>query len=179
MTASTPPYTSDSKQFVILQRLTTLLQGITPANGYSLDLTDRVFRGKTVFGAQEPTPFVSILESLRPDPNPLTAGFEKSIREEQWELLVQGWATANQAFPTDGLYGLKAAMEHRLARMVTMTSVGSPAFPDDYRLGRILTDVYIGPGVVRASTPQIGTEALYLPLRLCYKANVTDPWDLS
>lgn len=179
MTASTPPYTNDSKQLVIMQRLTTLLEGITVANGYAMDIKG-VYRGKTVFGANEPTPFVSILESLRPDPNPLTAGYEKAIRDEEWELLLQGWTTASQAFPIDALYNLKAAMEHRLARIITMTDQGSPAFPDDYRLGRILTGAYIGPGVVRAATPQTGgTEALYLPLRVCYKANPLDPWDLS
>lgn len=179
MTASTPPYASDSKQLVILKRLTSLIEGITPANGYTMDLTGRVFRGKMLFGAQEPTPFVAVIEGLRPDPTPATAGFEKAVREEQWELLVQGWTTVSQGFPTDDLYNLKAAVEHRLARMVTMTDQGSPAFPDDYRLGRILTEAHIGPGVIRAATPQIGVEALYLPLRLCYKANVLDPWDVS
>lgn len=170
---------TDTKQLVIMQRLTVLLEGITPANGYDYDLTGRVFRGKSVFGASEIVPFVSILESLRPDPTPLEAGAENVRREEDWELLIQGWATTTQANPTDALYNLKGALEHRLARMVTMDANGSPKFPDDYRLGRIINSARIGPGVVRAATPQTGgTEALYLPLIVRYTANVSDPWAL-
>lgn len=170
----------DTKQLTILKRISVLLEGITIANGYEYDLTGKVFRGKTVFGSDQPTPFVSILESLRPDPTPLVVGPEKMIREEVWELLIQGWTATSSVHPTDALYGLKGAMEKRLARMVLTDSQGNPAFPDDYRLGRILTGARIGPGVVRASTPQVGgTEALYLPVCLSYKADVSDPWALG
>lgn len=178
--------TTPTRQLVIMQRLTALLEGITPANGYEYTLTGRVFRGKTVFGANETVPYISILESLRPDPNPLTAGSEKIVREEQWELLIQGWAATNEKFPTDDLYNLKGAMEHRLARMVATDNTGSPLYPDDYRLGRtggrggLITTARIGPGVVRATTPQPGGVAsLYLPLIICYMANVSDPWALN
>lgn len=179
---------TDTKQLVILKRLTTLLEGITPGNGYDYDLTGRVFRGKAVFGDNEVVPFVSILESMRPDPNPLEAGSEKIRRTEEWELLIQGWAKTSQALPTDDLYNLKGALEHRLARMVAIDDQGSPAFPDDYRLGRdgissrngLITSARIGPGVVRAETPQPGGKAaLYLPVLICYSANVSDPWALS
>ena len=171
---------TDTKQLVILQRLATLIEGITPDNGYDYDLTGRVFRGKTIFGASEVPPFVSILESLRPDPQPMTAGSENMIRLEDWELLIQGWAVNDPANPTDSLYNLKGALEKRLARMVLTTAAGSPAFPDDYRLGRIIASARIGPGVVRAATPQAGgIEALYLPVVICYKADVSDPWALG
>lgn len=183
---------SDTKQLVILQRLTTLLEGITVANGYDYDLMGRVFRGKLLFGDNEPVPFVSILESLRPDPNPMEVGSEKMLRSEDWELLIQGWAKTNQATPTDDLYNLKGALEHRLARMVVTDAQGNPAFPGDYRLGRdgtgsrggLINSARIGPGVVRPETAQIagasgGKAALYLPLIVCYTANVSDPWALS
>lgn len=179
---------TDTKQLVIMQRLTTLIEGITPANGYDYDLTGRVYRGKSVFGANETVPFISILESLRPDPTPLEAGPERMIREEDWELLIQGWAKTNEAFPTDDLYNLKGALEKRLSRIVARDAAGNPAFPDDYRLGRdgtgprsgLVTGARIGPGVVRAATPQTGgVAALYLPMIIRYKANVSDPWALS
>ena len=172
---------ADTKQLTILKRLTTLIEGITPANGYDYDLTGRVHRGRAVFGPETPTPFVSILESLRADPQPTEGGAEKMRREEEWELLIQGWVNLEPANPTDDLYGLKGAIEHRLARMVQMDDQGNPAFPDDYRLGsRLITRARIGPGVVRAATPQTGgTEALYLPLIIGYAANVSDPWALT
>jgi hypothetical protein len=179
---------TDTKQFVIMQRLTVLLEGITPANGYDYDLTGHVYRGKSVFGANETPPFISILESLRPDPAPLEAGSEKLVREEDWEILIQGWAKTSELFPTDDLYNLKGAIEHRLARVVAVDGQGSPVFPDDYRLGRLvsssrgglITGARIGPGVVRAATPQTGgVAALYLPVIIRYIANVSDPWALS
>lgn len=180
---------TDTRQLVIMKRLTTLIEGITPANGYpGYTLTGRVYRGKAVFGANESAPFVSILESLRPDPMPLEAGPEKLIREENWEILIQGWAKTNEAFPTDDLYNLKGALEHRLTRIVAIDGQGNPTFPDDYRLGRdgtgprggLITGARIGPGVVRAATPQTGNiAALYLPMIIRYKANVSDPWALS
>jgi len=171
---------ADTKTLTILKRLTTLLAGITPANGYDLDLTGRVFRGKRVFGDNEPVPFVSILESMRPDAQPDEAGFEKMVRVECLDLLIQGWAKTEQDTPTDNLYGLKGALEKRLARMVVMNGVGNPVYPSDYRLGRLLTSARIGPGVIRAATPQPGgTECLYLPLMVWYKADVSDPWALD
>ena len=167
----------DTKQFVILKRLTTLLEGVTPANGYDFDLTGKVFRGKLVFGAQEATPFVSIVEFPRPDTAPIEGGAERLKRLEEWELQVQGWTKTTQANPTDELYGLKGAIEHRLARMMAVDNINKPLYPEDYRLGRIIDRARIGPGVVRAATPQTaGTEALYLPLIIHYTANIADPW---
>jgi hypothetical protein len=160
----------DTKQLVILKRLTTLLEGITPANGYDYDLVGKVFRGKMLFGAQETTPFVSILEFPRPDQAPDEGGNERVRRLEEWELQVQGWTKTSQANPTDELYGLKGAIEHRLARIVDEKT-------EDYRLGRLIDRARIGPGVVRAATPQTaGTEGLYLPLIIYYSSNVADPW---
>lgn len=161
---------ADSKQLRILKGLTDHLEGITPANGYDFDLTGHVYRGVTRFGADQPLPFVSILESLRPDPRPEEAGVEKLIREEKWELLVQGWVDENRDFPTDTLYQLKAAVEKRMAEIV---QEASPV----YRLGKLITGLRIGPGVVRAATPQAGgAEAFYLPILVHYAINLADPF---
>lgn len=171
---------ADTKALVIMKRLTVLLEGINPTNGYDIDLSGRVFRGKRLFGDNEPVPFISILESMRPDVQPDEAGFEKMIRIECLDLLIQGWAKTEQSHPTDPLYELKGVLEERLSHIVRMNSLGNPVFPEDYRLGRILTDARIGPGVVRAATPQPGgSEALYLPIMVWYKANVSDPWALD
>lgn len=161
---------ADSKQLRILKGLTTHLEGITPANGYEFDLTGRVYRGVTRFGADRPLPFVSILESLRPDPQPQEAGAERMTREDGWELLVQGWVDEDQNFPTDLLYQLKASVEKRTAEIV---QEASPV----YRLDKLITSLRIGPGVVRAATPQPGgAEAFYLPLLVRYVINLADPF---
>ena len=163
----------DSKQLIILKRLTLHLEGITPANGYGYDMSGRVARGVTRFGSDQVVPFISILESLRADQRPEQAGTERLWREEDWELLLQGWVDENRELPTDELYQLKACTEKRLAELVQ----------DDkpsYRLGGIITGLKIGPGVVRAATPQPGgVEAFYLPLIVRYAINLADPFALT
>lgn len=163
---------ADTKQLTILKRLTDHLAGITPANGYDFDMTGRVFRGRTRFGGDQPLPFISILESLRPDPRPHEAGEERLHREDVWELLVQGWVDEDREFPTDDLYRLKGAAEKRLAEIADPAS-------QVYRLGRLIDRIRIGPGVVRAATPQVGgAEAFYLPLQVHYVINLADPYAL-
>lgn len=166
----------DTRQLVILKRLTTLLEGITPANGYAYTLTGRVHRGRVVFGDDTPVPFLTIVESLRPDPSTISAGTSKLRRLENWELLIQGWAKVDTVHPTDDLYGLKGAVENRLARIQDVDANGNPVSADDYRLGRLIDEIFIGPGVVRPQHPQSGSEALYLPLTIRYMSNVSDPW---
>lgn len=162
---------ADPKQLRILKALTTWIEGVTPADGYAYDLAGHVFRGRAKFGADEALPFISILESLRPDPRPREAGTEKLVREESWELLIQGWVTENREFPTDDLYVLKAAIEKRLSLLVS-----DPGNAAVYRLGGLITSIRIGPGVVRAATPQVGgAEAFYLPLLIGYVINLGDP----
>lgn len=169
----------DTKQLTILMALCAHIEGVTPANGYDFDLAGKVFRGTAKFGADEPLPFVSILESLRPDPRPREAGSEKLVREENWELLVQGWVDESREFPTDDLYRLKGSVEKRLAEIVAVDNTGSPVVPSIYRLGRLIVSLRIGPGVVRAATPQVGgAEAFYLPLIVTYVTNLADPYAL-
>lgn len=168
------------KQLRILIALTDHIMGIKPSNGYDVDLSGvddggfpiHVFRGQSVFGEDQPTPFVTILESLRPDPRPQSAGMQKTNRQDVWELLVQGWVDAKRQYPTDDLYRLKAQVEKRLAE-IQFASSGQPI----YRLGGLIIDLQIGPGVVRAATPQVGgAESFYLPLFVTYYINVADPF---
>jgi hypothetical protein len=160
----------DSKQLVILKRMTTHLEGITPTNDYAFDLTGKVFRGRTKFGDDEVLPFIAILESLRPDQQPIPAGAGGYRRTDDWEILVQGWLDENRAFPTDDLYNLKASVEKRLQEVNTE---GSPV----YLFGGLIIKMRIGPGVVIAATPQVGgAEAFYLPLLVTYAINLADPF---
>jgi len=170
----------DTKQLVILKRLSVQLEGITPAAGYDFNLAGRVYRGRSQFGSDEPLPFVSILESVRPDARPIEAGHEKLVRTERWDLLIQGWCEENRDFPTDELYRMKGAVESRIAQIVAKDAQGNPVYPGAYRLGGLIAELRIGPGVVRAATPQVGgAEAFYLPLSLTYAINLADPYALG
>lgn len=173
---------ADSKQLDILKRLTLHLKGITPANGYNFDLSDKVFRGRRRYGDADPTPIVSIVEHLTGDIAVQTAGFERIIREENWVLLVQGWLKYSDAVdPTDEAYQLKASLEKRLSDCVLINSkTGDPAIPSSYYLGTtgIITGMTIGPGVVSVGTRDDSSSYafVYLPLGINMAVDVSDPF---
>lgn len=173
---------SDSKQLYILKALTTWLQGITPANGYAdLDLSSSVFRGRTLFGKDDPVPMLSILEAPKPDIG-LAAGENKLKRSEDWLLLLQGWAEDDKVNPTDPVYALKAAAEKRLSDIVlTKPNTGEAMFPVIYMLNidgaRVIGDLAIGPGVVRPPDAQVSAKAYFFtPLRVKLLMDVSDPY---
>ena len=159
---------ADSYRLNVLKRLTAHLRGITKANGYAYDLANNVFRGRAVFGADDPVPLVSILESPRNDAGQF-AGENNSARVENWSLLIQGWAVDDdKANPTDSAYGLMDAVERHLLRL-TKTSGGTrgPTYPDEYLLGRTVGGVTLFPGVVRPPMEQVSSKAFfYLPVQL-------------
>jgi hypothetical protein len=51
----------------VLIALTDLLKTISPANGYSFNLTTSLFRGLSRFGDESPETMVSLLEAPKPD----------------------------------------------------------------------------------------------------------------
>jgi hypothetical protein len=71
-----------SRQLDLLIRLTTHFEGITPTNGYGFDLTGKVFRGRLVFGADDPDPVVSIVEHLSADISVDVAGENRISRDQ-------------------------------------------------------------------------------------------------
>jgi len=170
-----------SRQLDFLVRLTAHLEGIVPANGYDFDLVDKVFRGRRVFGADDPDPLLSVVEHLSADVTLDTAGENRTSRSETWVLLVQGWARVLGEHPTDLLYNLKAATEHRLARCIQIGGNGRPVYPGEYFLGlhkKNVTMLTIGPGVVSAPTSADSSmrSFFYLPLGVGWASDVCDPF---
>lgn len=165
---------ADSRKLTIQKRLTAVLEGITPGNGYDYDMTGKVFRGRRVFGDETISPFLSILEAEQPDDNTLARGKFRTIRLEWWVLYVQGWLTPDVENPTDELYNLLASVEKRLSNEILVDT------STNYRLGGVVADCEIPPGMVLAATPEIGgIECFYLPLRLQVCLDLLDPWNLS
>ena len=161
----------DSRKLQALKALTTLLAGVTPANGHDFDLTGKVYRGRGLFGAEQSVPFVSIVEPDRSDPAAELAGQQRKVRLEWWALLVQGWATGDAENPTDVLYNLMAAVESRVALLL------DPA-DNAFRLGGLVADTRIGPGYIPAEMPNAAI-CFYLPIELRIGMNVADPWAVS
>jgi hypothetical protein len=151
---------ADSLKLDILRALTAHLEGITPENGYSRDLAGRVFRGRAIFGAQDPVPALSILEAPRPTEAQYVAE-DATLRAEDWVLLIQGWAEDDRQNPTDPAYQLMAEVERRLSDiMFTRHGVGQGAA---YRLGGRIGELLVTPGICRPPD-QISSRAyFYLP----------------
>lgn len=172
---------ADSIQLTILKAITTHLQGITAANGYAFELSSAVFRGRLLYGEESPTEFLSIVEHLQGDITTATAGENAVEREETWILLVQGIAKNDALNPTDNLYNMKAAVEHRLARTILMDHRGDPAFPSEYFFGlksmKNITGLTIGPGIVSPPRQGISEKAFfYLPLGVGLATNISEPF---
>lgn len=172
---------ADSIQLAILKLLSAHIEGVTPANGYNFDLTEAVFRGRLLMGDELPDTAVSIVEHLQGDITTDTAGENQIESTQTWILLVQGIAKNSVLNPTDDLYNLKAAVEHRLARLILMNERGDPVFPDEYFLGvkswKVITGFTIGPGIVSPPRQGISEKAFfYLPLGVGLALNISSPF---
>lgn len=158
---------ADSYRLSVLKALTNHLKTITPANGYTgYDLSNAVFRGRTVFGEDDPIPMVSILEAPRSDIG--TFAGENQHRKEDWSLLIQGWAYDDIVNPTDPVYGLMDVVETHLFRLVQVDNTsGNAVYPAEYLLGRSIAGLTVSPGVVRPPMEQVSSKAFfYLPIRI-------------
>lgn len=170
------------KQLQIMRRLTSHLEKISaefyPDFGFpeDFDLEGSVFRGRTTLGPSDKYPALSILEA----PNPKTgvpAG-ENKKRLEDWVILLQGFVKDDAENPTDPAYELKAIVEYHLARLVAIReSDGDPLFPDEYLLGKLVTGLTIGQGVVRPPEVNVSPKAFfYIPLTVKLVTDPTKPY---
>lgn len=171
----------DSIQLTILKAITTHLQGITTLNGYDFDLAAAVFRGRLLYGEESPDVFLSIVEHLQGDITTATAGENEVERTETWILLIQGIAKNDVENPTDDLYNLKAAVEHRMARAILQDRRGNPAFPSEYFFGlksmKVITGLTIGPGIVSPPRQGISEKAFfYLPVGVGLATDISEPF---
>lgn len=159
---------ADSYRLTVLKKLTDHLKGITPANGYpGYNLSSSVFRGRTLFGENDPVPLVSILEAPRPDQGKF-AGEDNYQRKEDWSLVIQGWAHDDIANPTDPAYNLMDVVEMHLHRITAVdSSSGFEVYPNEYMLGRTISSLDVLPGIVRPPSAEVSAKAFfYLPVRV-------------
>lgn len=170
----------EPRDLAILKALTAHLEGITPGNGYEFDLQGKVARGRVRFGRDDELPMLSLLEAPQTeDGNLLATASENRMRvQHRWSILLQGWAVNDTGNPSDPAYVLKAACEHRLSRIVDINnSSGRPVDSEAYLLGKTISGLQIGPGLV--SPPREGisdTAFFYLPLVIERVSNASNPY---
>jgi len=131
-----------SPRLEVMKALTTLLQGITPANGFDFDLSSSVFRGRMTFGEDDPLPMVSLLEAPNPKPGISSEGNRQFLNP--WEIIIQGFMQDDFNNPTDSAYVLMEEVKTKLRE--------TKADQDGYNilgLPKVVTKMNIGSGVVR------------------------------
>lgn len=171
----------------IMFRLVDLLKTITPANGYVNDLSDiagppakaRIYRGRAVFGEDDPSPMISIIEPPVPhdqldgaDDSPYSAG--------EWPMILQGWTKDDFIHPTDPGAILLADVRkcltiHRRNNKYTLFGLGSRS-PDVQGTGNSVDKLNIGIGVVRPPDQISATAYFWLIIRITIAENLEKPY---
>ncbi len=170
-----------SVKLAILKKLTEHLQPIEfdSYNGKHYSMEDAVFRGRTVFGDEVHEPFVTILEKPRQLLGPV-AGDSKTVRDDAWDLLVQGFAADDKKNPLDPGYELLAYVEERMSRLLLQkTNGGGPVYPEEHLLGMkgIVTSISFIIPIVRPPEVDVSDTAFfYMPLSIGVKTDMAKPF---
>lgn len=152
--------------------LTAALEQITPTNGYTTDLTASVFRGRDLFGDDDPLPMVAILEPPVP-PDSLELPVSGQTYSE-WDLLIQGFVDndpLNPKNPTDPAHFLMADVKKALVKEKRRdrghNALGMGTQVEIYRIGQ---------GVVRPADEVSSKAYFFLPIVLRIAEDTEDPF---
>lgn len=166
---------TDPFRLAILKRMTTLLETIGTATGYGVEMSGKVFRGRIMFGENDPLPMLAIIEPPVPV-DQIVAPMESEASTGNWDLLVQGFLQDDPKNPTDPGHFLAAHVRkvlsvHRAAR-------GEGYFSTSFRISRV-KDIFIGAPIVRPSDEISAKAYFWLPVTLAVEENLSDPLDYT
>ena len=157
----------------VLDALTAALQEITPVNGYRHDLSAAVFRGRAVYGDNDPLPMVSILEppkDLENIPSPPAASTTKG----EWDLMIQGFVDDDKLNPTDPAYFLHADVKQRLA-LIKRDTGGQHGSMDVLGVPGCV-EIHIEPGFVRPPDEISAKAYFWLFITFLVVEELADPY---
>lgn len=168
-----------SKKLQILKKLTEHLEGINPDvdPDSPYDLRGQVFRGRAVFGDEVKPPFIAILEAPR-QINPNGGGDASLTQDEDWTLLVQGFASEDAYHPFDPAYMLLAYVQKRLARLSQEKPNGGRGglYPAEYRLGGLVGKIGYQIPIVRPGKDDVSDTAyFYMPVSVEVVTDLSEP----
>lgn len=157
----------------VQRSLATALEEISIAGGYKHDLTGKVFRGRTMFGDNDPMPMVAILEPPLPV-DQLPSPEDSATSHGAWDLLIQGFAEDDKQNPTDPAHLLLADVKKRL----TLERVKSRNDRGPYILDmkEKITKLDVGPGVVRPPDEISAKAYFWLGITLHMVEDLEDPY---
>jgi len=178
------PTIPDPLRLHVQKQLTALMQTITPADGYVLDFsgdgaTDetpvRVFRGRAVYGDDDPLPMLSILETPIPlDQLPPPSG--SGMSSGGWEIMIQGFFEDDKDNPTDPAYVGLADVKQKLAFEQRKQDYDGGPENGILGLGQHVTGIQIGTGVVRPPDEVSAKAYFWLLLVLEMAEDLTKPY---
>ena len=147
----------------VLRRLTTLLEAIVPSNSDVTIMTDRVHRGRIIFGEETPLPFICIMEPPVPiEQIPQPHGSDSTSGD--WDLLIQGFVEDDKKNPTDPAHFLAADV-----RKALVTHRALNARKDILGFGmkdNVVERITVGAPVVRNSDDISASAYFWLPVTL-------------
>jgi len=153
------------KRLVVLRALQALLEGVSEANGDAYTLAGKVYRNRTLLGADVneglALPAVTILEAPRAGINAF-AGNEREARKDQWTILVQGMTADSRRSDngSDDIYYLTQDVERRLHRMLAEKR-GRPLYPEHHMLGGKITSAEIVAPIIRPPEAGVANNAFF------------------
>lgn len=150
------PVTPEPFRLRVQKSLTLALKQITPANGFYSDLSDftekgktknRVYRGRTLFGEDDPLPMLSILEEpIAPETDLAPTG--GTAGTGPYDLMVQGFVDDDKQNPTDPAHMLMADVKKRLIDLKRDEHLSHRVFRFGPKANTVV-GVSFGGGVVR------------------------------
>jgi hypothetical protein len=163
----------------IMDALTAILQEITIANGYKHDLGESVFRGRAIFGQNDPIPMVSILDVPIPL-EPVVTPEGGSESKGGWEIVLQGFVKDDKVNPTDPGHFLMADVKQRLA-LEKKKEADFELFeldtPETIGMGQHVVKLEMSSGIVRPPDEVSAKAYFWLTLTLTIVEDIADPYE--
>ncbi len=176
-----------------LMNLTDLIKTVTTENGFQHDLADfddngvsrsRVFRGRVLFGADDPLPMVAILENPHANLDAAESPRGSQVQGLPWDLLIQGFVEDDKENPTDPAHLLMADVKLVLVReraklqrqgTAPITAAGRTN-PNLLGMNGVVDDIQIGGGVVRPPDETSAKAMFWLPVALQMVEDLSNPF---
>lgn len=168
---------TDPFRLAVLKRLTAMLETIGASTGYTVEMEGRVFRGRVMFGDNDPLPMLAIIEPPVPVEQ-VVAPLESDTSTGNWDLLIQGFMQDDRNNPTDPGHFLAAQVRKIISTHKADKSPDAGYFGTSYRVSRV-KDIFIGAPIVRPSDEISAKAYFWLPVTLAVEENLADPLDYT
>lgn len=165
---------TDPLRLRILKAMTIALKEISTANGYATELAEKVYRGRVLFGENDPLPLLSILEVPIPLEQ-IEPPADSEFSNGEWELMIQGFVTDDPENPTDPAHHFMADVKKRLAIEKRRALAMEPE-EGIFGLGNFVTGLKIGAGVVRPPDEISAVAYFWLTITLKMVEDLADPY---